>query len=230
MLMFKEILKELLKLPNFMKLLGSFKEGIKLAFLSGVGTIFLTNDRFLINYLDISDTIKGSYQFADNMSTAIFIGFSSIIFYFTPNWINKINEDKSFFIRLSKIVNYGLLAIPVIVFFAYIIVGYLNEFWFLEYSDLSVYILLTLTLKLLILLSGIYTLVFIGLNDEIKYLKLSIIPLFLLVVLFFYVKFYLDKKLFLFIPIIISITVLLWIFIQKLKLKIIIDNKSKCVE
>ena len=218
-MVFKELFNEFFNLPNFIVLFRSFKEGAKLALVAGVGTVLLTTDRLLINSLAISDTIKGSYQFADNLSTAIFIGFSSVIFYFTPDWINKINEDKSFFIYLNKIVNYGLLIIPIVSIFAYNIVGFLHKFWFLEYQDLPKFVLLTLILKLIILLSGIYTLVYIGLNDEIKFLKLSTIPLSFLVILYFYVKFYMCENSFIFIPVLISLNVLLMIFLQKLDLK-----------
>ena len=97
-----------------------FKEVLYLTCIGIIGTIFLTMDRLIINNLDISNSIKGSYQFADNITTAFFMGFGSLIFYFTPNIIEKVNQDKKFFFKFSYYTKYLLFIIPSICALSYL--------------------------------------------------------------------------------------------------------------
>lgn len=177
---FKNIVRRLLDLPKWSEVLGNLKEGAKLATVGGISTVLVTIDRLIINQSNIDLGLKGSYQFAENISMAVFMGVSSIIFYYTPTWIDNIRQDSSFVKSIEKWMNKGLLVllpILIVVFFtAKIIAG----IWYPEYLNLHYYITAILGLKLLVLLNSLGVLVFMGLDRETRYIRFMIMPVLLL--------------------------------------------------
>ena len=79
--LFSIIIKNSLRIQNNIKLKHNVIEGLKLSSLAILSTIYLSADRFIINGMNLSNELKGSYQFADNFSSAVFIGFSALIFF-----------------------------------------------------------------------------------------------------------------------------------------------------
>ena len=222
----KLIFPEIIKKSIFTGFHIDFKEVLYLTCIGIIGTVFLTTDRLIINNLDISDSIKGSYQFADNITTAFFMGFGSLIFYFTPNIIEKVNQDKKFFFKFSNYTKYLLFIIPSICALSYLFSNYVFNLWFTEYKGVALFICTTLFLKLTILSGSIYALIFNGLDAESSYLRLSIIPILLLFINFILVKIYLPIELITFIPLSISLIVFIFIIIQNKMITKIIKKQE----
>ena len=149
-----------------------------------------------------------------------FIGVSALIFYFTPNWINNIKNDFSYSNNLFKIANFSFFIVPVLSFITFLI-GYIVElYWFTEYVSLSNFVFISTFLKLLILVSGIESLIFIALDKEIKYFKINIPSLFLVVLTFIYFNFYeTDQNKILLVPVILSLIIVILLFVQRIFIK-----------
>ena len=217
---FSLVLKKSFSLPKKSIIIINTQEGLRLSLLAVLSTIYLSADRFIINNMDISNDLKGSYQLADNFSTAIFIGVSALIFYFTPNWINNIKNDFSYSNNLFKIANFSFFIVPVLSFITFLI-GYIVElYWFTEYVSLSNFVFISTFLKLLILVSGIESLIFIALDKEIKYFKINIPSLFLVVLTSIYFNFYeTDQNKILLVPVILSLIIVILLFVQRIFIK-----------
>ena len=217
---FLRIFKSLSKYPLNSILKESISEGLKLSAIAGLSTIYLSVDRLIINNMYLSNSLKGTYQFADNFSTAVFIGASALIFFYTPEWIDKVRNDNSFANKLFRVVNLSLIAIPFISLLVFFIAFIVENYWFTDYVSLSKFVFFTTFLKLLILVSGIQSLIFISLNMEIRYLKLNFITLSLLAVTLIYFVFYdFNNKEISIIPIIVSLDILVLLFIQRVYLR-----------
>ena len=217
---FSLVLKKSFSIPKKSIIIINTQEGLRLSLLAVLSTIYLSADRLIINNMDISNDLKGSNQLADNFSTAIFIGVSALIFYFTPNWINNIKNDFSYSNNLFKIANFSFFIVPVLSFITFLI-GYIVElYWFTEYVSLSNFVFISTFLKLLILFSGIESLIFIALDKEIKYFKINIPSLFLVVLTFIYFNFYeTDQNKILLVPVILSLIIVILLFVQRIFIK-----------
>ena len=218
--LFSIIIKNSLRIQNNIKLKHNVIEGLKLSSLAILSTIYLSADRFIINGMNLSNELKGSYQFADNFSSAVFIGFSALIFFYTPNWIHKVRNNKFYSEELFKIVNFSVFVIPIVSSLFFTISYLLENYWFTEYINLSKFVFVTTFLKLLILLSGIESLIFIALNKELKYFKINLFTICLVVFTFLYFKFFDHSQTEIsVIPIILSLIVIILLFVQRIYLK-----------
>ncbi len=218
--LFLRIFKNLFKYPLNSVIRENVSEGLKLSLLAGLSTIYLSADRFIINNMYLSNSLKGTYQFADNFSTAVFIGASALIFFYTPDWIDKVRNNNSYAKNLFKIVNLSLIAIPFISLLAFFGAFVLENSWFTDFVSLSEFVFFTTLLKLLILISGLQSLIFIALNMEIRYLKINFITLSLLAfTLIYFIYFDFNNKEISTIPVILSLIIIILLFVQRFVLK-----------
>ncbi|WP_121667573.1 polysaccharide biosynthesis protein [Mesonia aquimarina] len=173
---FKNIIKNILKKPKKNTLLFSISEGVKLALIGGFTTLVLTSDRFVINRIDAPLELKGSYQLADYVGMAIYIGITTVVFYFYPQYIERIRNDINFRKRLGKILKLALLLILPFISLVYLVSSFVTLFIFKDYENLAIYISLNCYIKLLVILLSTYGMLYIGLDKEKDFLK-SLIPL-----------------------------------------------------
>ena len=222
---FSRIFKNFFKYPSELIVKDSIGEGIKLSAVAGVSTVYLSIDRLIVNNMDLSNSLKGTYQFSDNLSMAVFIGASALIFFYTPTWIDKVKKDKLFGIEMLKIVNKSLIAIPLISLIAFFGSFILEKYWFSEYDSLSMFVVVITALKLLILLIGIQALIFIALNMEVEYLKVNLFSFTLILITFVYfVVFDQTQKGVLMVPSIIFLIMLILLVTQRYTLKKILKT------
>lgn len=188
-LFFIKIFKRLLYVPEKAQVLYNFYEGVKLATTGIIITILLTADRFVINKLDFSLSIKGSYQLAEYVSMAIYMIITTIIFYFYPKWIERIRNCNNFRKKYLKYLIISFFVAPFLLGIIYLVGILFSTLVFNEYIGLSNLVLFTSMLKLSVILLSSCSLFYIGLDKEFKYIK-SMIPLIiisiLLIILFLY--------------------------------------------
>jgi O-antigen/teichoic acid export membrane protein len=76
--------------------LTGLKESISFVLSGIITTYFLTAERTILIRMNAEDEMIGLYQFSDQVGLAIYIGISSLIFYFTPNIYKKFSIEKNF--------------------------------------------------------------------------------------------------------------------------------------
>ncbi len=189
--MFVAVLKKVIKKPNKGVLLRNLAEGIKLAAISLISTLLTTSARIVIKNLDIDSSVKGSYQFADNIGMAVFVGISSVVFYFTPTWISSIKKDKKFGLKILKVMDYSLFLLVPLLVIASLVAYFFRVTWYDEYLYLEYYIVVIIAVKLLVLLNGLSVFIYMGVDEEHKYIKFMLFPLSIVFVLC--VGFYLSQ-------------------------------------
>ncbi len=213
--MLKSVMKRILKKPDNIILKHSLFEGIKQAVVGAITTLLMTSDRFILNQLNITDHIKGQYQFADNISMMLYIGLTSILFYYTPNWIQRIKSDKLFIMKLNRIINYGLISILPLLAIAYISSLILKNLYYSEYDILEWYVVPTLLVKILLVINAIGVLIYTGLNREKDYVRSMIIPIVIIVSCGFASTYFINKSNIIIVPAYISLVLLCSIMIRK---------------
>lgn len=185
-LFFKKIFKNLNKIPSKQDIKFNFSEGIKLALTGIITTIFITFDRFIINKLEIPLEIKGSFQLADYIGMAIYMMATTIIFYFYPQWIQKIREDAFFSKKYLKNCIRLVLLSPFIILLIYLISLVLIPFLFPEYPDLLNIVVGVVFSKLAVVSISFVSLYYIGKDKEQKFLSKAIFPISVLFAFVFY--------------------------------------------
>lgn len=89
--------------------------------LSGLAfTLLMSIDRLTIQSWGLHSVDLGVYQLADTIGMAIYLGVTTLLFYFYPLFLKKINEDKLFRRNYLK----GLMYLSVVPFISY----YLSDF------------------------------------------------------------------------------------------------------
>jgi O-antigen/teichoic acid export membrane protein len=149
-------------------------DGLKLAFLGGISTVFLTLDRVLISNSDINLTLKGSYQLADYFGMAVYMILTTVIFYYYPNLIKKLREQ-SYFRKYfqSKILLFFLSVFPFSLLIG-LLVWILQFYAFQGYINLPFFVFLNVAIKLLIIAASLYSILYISVDRESSFIKSSI--------------------------------------------------------
>jgi O-antigen/teichoic acid export membrane protein len=164
-------------------------DGLKLAFLGGVTTVFLTLDRLLISNFNIDLSLKGTYQLADYVGMAIYMVITTVLFYYYPILIKKLRESLSF-------RNYFITKINIFFFFIFpfsafmgLLVWCVQNFVFQDYIDLPTYVFLNVIIKLLILAGTSYSVIYISMDQETSFIKSSL-PAFIMAVILIIISFF----------------------------------------
>ena len=183
--------------------------GIKLSFMTIMTTIFLTNDKFFIDkFPDISDSLKGSYQLADNIGVALYMIVTTIMYYYYPTWMVKLRSFE--FLKLYiKRIGFLLLALPFVVFVTWSVTYYIALWLFPAYDSLDVFVPAIVCYKLLIIALSLFSTICIVYNKEMKYVFSSLFVLMLIIgcnFLLIWMRFSLVS-----IPIIASVFILFYI-------------------
>jgi len=185
---FITILKRICLIPSKINLVFNLTEGIKLATFGAIITLLLSIDRFIIENLNIVNEIKGSYQLADFISMGIFVLITTVSFYYTPTWIEKIRNEKIFRELFFKRVKISFVFFPLLILVIYLAGVIFVNLFFAEYEDLLKYVILTSILKILVSYLSIVSIFFISFNEENVLIK-SMVPLlvlYFLTILIFY--------------------------------------------
>src|SRR5690606_31035056 len=116
---FNNVFRHLKNIPSKEEVKFNFSEGIKLALTGVITTILLTCDRFVINHLKIPVELKGTFQLADYLGMAVYMVFTTVIFYFYSKWIQKIRDDKHFANKYLTYCGYSIFLSPIILLIIY---------------------------------------------------------------------------------------------------------------
>ncbi len=177
---YKRIFLNLLSLPQKNIIQFNLSEGIKLATTGIVTTILITSDRFIFNKINVSLEIKGSYQLADYVGMAVYMVFTTIIFYYTPKWIERIRNDHIFSRKyLNNCLKFYFI-IPLLLLIVYIFSKLLCPIFFPEYPDLQNLIVVVLFSKISVVFVSLLSLYYVSKDKEKSYLKLMFFPILLI--------------------------------------------------
>ena len=83
-----------------------------------ITTYFLTAERFILIRIESSNKILGIYQFADQISLALYIGLSSMVFFYTPKIYSHYNGNTNIGSREIKVLGILIMIAPI---FAYVL-------------------------------------------------------------------------------------------------------------
>jgi len=176
------IIKNIKSIPAKINILFNLKQGLKLATFGVISTILLTSDRIIVNKLDVSLELKGSYQLADYVSMGFFMLITTISFYYTPVWISKIRVSASFRKLFYKRFSMSLLFFPALIGVIYLFSRIFVDLFFPEYDNLIIFIVLSSILKILVSFISLSSIIFMGLDKEIDFIK-SMVPIVVLYVI-----------------------------------------------
>lgn len=168
------------------------KDGVKLALIVFVTPWLTSIDRIvIINFTSISNNILGSLQLADNISSAVTMGFSAIIYIYSPNIISKIHNNE---IEISVIYKYATIIVSImlmcLLIFYYPLKMVINYFYN-SYVYLLTPLIFMFISKIFLLLLTVPNLICISLSKEIMYLKITIISLISLTLIYIFISKYL---------------------------------------
>ena len=172
-----KLAKNIFSKPDLEFFLKNMKEGLKLAVVGVISTVFTTGDRFFINKLDLDLELKGTYQFADNIGMVIYVGLSSVVFYYTPTWIERVRNDERFVRILNRYSNIGLLLLAPLSICSYFISKLIRIQWYPEFVGLEFFVFFVVILKLLVIINGFHSLIFMGKDKESDYIRIMMIPI-----------------------------------------------------
>jgi O-antigen/teichoic acid export membrane protein len=167
---FIKIFKNIFVLPKKQQLIFSLSEGAKLAATGLVTTILLTSDRFIVNNLSIELQMKGAYQLADYVGTAYYMFFTTIIFYYYPQLISRLRDDKIFRKTYLKYLKIAGTTVPVLLGIIYFLAKFVGPKVFPEYSSLEVFVVTSVFIKSGVILVSSFSTYYIAINRENKYL------------------------------------------------------------
>lgn len=210
----KQVLQKVLEKPNVLIYKSNIIDGSKLAIMGIISTIVLTADRFIINKSQASLDVLGSYQFSDNISTALYIGISSIVFYKTPEWIDLIRKKQSFIKLIYKNIYLSFIFLIPILFILFFTIKFFKETFYNEYLDLEYYVTVSLFLKTLMLFIGVTGIVNIGLNKENSYIRSMSIPLILVILVIILFTYFFKLKFIIIIPVLIITILMISLFFR----------------
>lgn len=186
-------------------------DGAKLALVAFITPWFLTIDRVvLINFTGINTSLIGTIQLSDNISSIVTISFSSVIFIFTQQIIEKLHSGIWSVDYVYRKGVYILVIILVLILLALIPINLIIEWFFPQYSGLSYPLSFFLISKTIFIATVIPNLICIAYSRESLYIKISSIYFIFLVSLYFIAKFFFeDNFLFYVYPIILLFTTIL---------------------
>ncbi len=175
---------------NFDLLKKLIVEGVKLIGIGIITTILLTFDRLILNELDLQKDILGNYQVADFFGKAFYMIATTVLFYYYPKMIYRLQNEHAYrviFFKKVILVNIILVVFPVCSFF---FIELIQLHFFTNYDLLSHFTLFNVLIKSLVFSSSLFSLIFISVNKEVSYLR-NYVPLLAIVAgAYFYVKFY----------------------------------------
>lgn len=180
---FFKVIRQLFFISKKKKLVSNLKEGIKLASAGFLTTILLTADRFVINRLDFDLSVKGSYQLADYVGAAYYLGVTTIIFYFYPKLITKLREDNGFRKIYINYIKLSAKVFPIIIILTYLFSSAGADWFFKEYNNLSYFITLSVGLKSCVILITSFSIYYVALDKEIYYIRTMLAPVALYILL-----------------------------------------------
>lgn len=161
-------------------------DGVKLAFVAFITPWFLTIDRLiLINFTDVNKSQIGTIQLSDNISSVFTIFFSSIIFIFSPQIIEKLNSGEwtiNFIYR--KGLTY-LVATLVFVLVSLFPLNLITDRFFSQYQNLSYMLSFYLIVKTISIFTVIPNLICLAYSRETLYIKISLVNFFVLLIFYF---------------------------------------------
>lgn len=173
---FFKIVQQLFVISKKDKLISNLKEGIKLASAGFLTTILLTADRFVINRLDFALGVKGSYQLADYVGAAFYLGVTTIIFYFYPKLITRLRENADFRKVYINYIKLSAKIFPVIIILTYLVSSVGANWFFKEYNSLSYFITLSVALKSCVILVTSFSIYYVALDKEVYYIRTMLAP------------------------------------------------------
>lgn len=196
---FTRIFRNLFFLSSRKEILYNLKEGSKLAIAGLSTTILLTSDRFLVNKINIPLEMKGSYQLADYVGTALYMCITTIVFYFYPKWIENIRNNEIFRRKFVRFIKLSLIGIPFFFFFVFFGSKIINSIFFSEYLRLDEFVIFTVYIKTAVIYLSLTSLYYTALDSEAKYI-LSLKFLFIALSIFFCMFFWFSNIDFIMIP------------------------------
>lgn len=187
--------------PDKAQFVYNVSEGIKLALTGFIATVFLTADRFIINKMDISLGLKGSYQLADFVGSAYYMVITTIIFYFYPKIIAKLRENAQFKKQYLSYISRAIRFSPLIILLVYLCSLGVEKWIFPEYKKLSYLITSSVALKTAIIFVTLFSTLYVSMDQEKKYIKSMVLPLVAIVLAGIYLV-YFRTDFVLFVPLI----------------------------
>lgn len=149
-------------------------DGIKLAMIGAILPLFLNLDRILIiNFTDLDKATLGNMQLADNIATVISFGVSSLFFITTPVFIKKLKKGEIGVKALYSISYKILLGLILLVLIAMFPITYLVDFFFQEYSKISLPLGLYLIGRVLYLGLFVPNILSVTFSKETNYIAVS---------------------------------------------------------
>lgn len=166
-----QIARSALLIHNKISYRFNLLSGLKLAGIGLALTLVLSWDRILLNFgvYNISDL--GSYQLAEQITMGVFVLVTSVIFYFTPVWIEKLRSNNTFRIKYIRCLKIYIAFAPIISAFVYAIWQFVLREYFPEYVKVSELIFTTMFIKLLAISWSSLNLVYISMNLEKEFMR-----------------------------------------------------------
>ncbi|WP_104401024.1 hypothetical protein [Vibrio penaeicida] len=125
-------------------------------FLNSVNlTLILTFDRLLLNFIGADVEIIAKFQFSDMISNIFFLGFSSVIYYLTPNMIYKFSNSHDIYVFRNWLKQTIVAIIFLSIVFFLMVLVYLNIINRFEY-DQAMILLLHIIFKGALIVFGLF--------------------------------------------------------------------------
>lgn len=169
-------------------------DGFKLAIASFITPWLLTIDRvILINFTDIDKSLIGVIQLSDNIASVLTILFTSVIFIFSPQIIEKLHSG---IWTIKYIYRKGLILLVILIcliFTGLFPLKLLTNWVFPQYQNLYYPMSFFLLIKTISVFSVIPNLICLAYSRELLYIKVSLISLALLIFFYIIATFFLNN-------------------------------------
>ena len=208
---FANVFKNFASIQSKDAILFNLKEGVKLAITGFFTTILLTSDRLIINKMNISVEIKGSYQLADYVGTAFYMFVTTITFYFYPKWIENIRNNNQFRKSFISYIKKSMFLIPFVLILLFFASKLIAKIFFPEYQMLENFVVLSVYMKMAVVYLSLIAMYYVGLDYEIKYIKSLKYLVLSLAVIFGVVYFFVSID-FIWVPIILGSFIFIEVF------------------
>jgi O-antigen/teichoic acid export membrane protein len=201
---FSSIMKNLMYIPSKENIIFNFSQGIKLAITSIITTFLLSSDRIVLTQREVPLELKGTYQLSDYISMAVYMVFTTVLFYYYPQLIQRIRENEKFRIVFYRKLQKSLFLLPLFLGIIFIFSRILATLFFDKYFGLEYYVTASSLMKINVVLISILSIFYIGLDKEIMFIK-SLIPLMILYISCMIICIFYDNISLITIPILFSI-------------------------
>jgi O-antigen/teichoic acid export membrane protein len=180
--------------------------------LSGLAfTLLMSIDRLIIQSWGLHPIDLGVYQLADTIGMAFYLGVTTLLFYFYPLFLKKINEDKLFRRNYLK----GLMCLSVVPFISYypskFILGLLDGVIFGDYPGVWILVPKIIVLKLVLIAYSSLLTYFISISKDMIGVLITIC-LCLSIFIINYILIPSNQSSLAFLPIVYSLIIFVFIF------------------